>query len=350
MQPFDFSREKELCAAYPLNWAQLDNKTLLITGATGLVGKYLIEVLLLRNKQQNAHTRIIAVGRSRAKFQERFAAYQGVEELVFLEHDVQKPWQVEEKIDFIFHMASNTHPKQYASEPVATEMANILGTHYLLELASRNTPCRFVFTSSGDIYGDNRSGKEYLEETDCGYIDCNTLRANYIEGKRASEALCNAYKEQYGIEFCIARLCRIFGDTMQMEDSKAISSFIKNAVNGEDIVLKSEGKPVFSYLHVYDVVTALLKIAADGENGNAYNVAANDHCIALRDLAAMLAEIGNAKVVFDLPTELERKGASPFMNVRLDGSKLERLGWKSQISMREGLASTVEKLRALKNA
>ena len=264
-----------------------------------------------------------------------------------MQHDVQEPFTFCEKLDYVIHMASNTHPRLYASDPIGTEMSNILGTYHLLNMISKQQGCKFVFVSSGDVYGDNRSGKEYLKETDCGYIDCNTLRAGYIEGKRASEALCNAFRETNGVDFSIARLCRIYGPTMQTTDSKAISQFILRSATKEDIVLKSEGAQTFSYLYIHDAVTALLYIMARGKTGNAYNVADKNQAPTLRELAQKLADIAGTKVIFDLPDALESKGASTFQDIRLDPSKLYALGWRPTVGMDEGLRHTVEYFRSL---
>lgn len=345
MIAFDFTSEIKTCSAIDTSWEELDNKTIMITGATGLIGRYMIEVFLKRNQIYGLHTKIIAVGRSENNFKQRFAEVEGLRHVEFYQHDVQKPCDYQERVDYIVHMASNTHPRLYATDPIGTEMTNIFGSYYLLKLAVKNPGCRFVFTSSGDVYGDNRSDKEYLSETDCGYIDCNTLRAGYIEGKRAGEALCNAFHESKDVDFVIARLCRIYGPTMNLSDSKAISQFIKNAICKEDIILKSEGTQIFSYLYVFDVVSALLTIMTSGKTGEAYNVADNNQVISLRDLARTLAEIGESKVVTEIPDVVEAKGASSFRNVRLDGSKIGRLGWKSQVDLREGLKWTVDRLR-----
>lgn len=346
MNCFDFREEISICAQYDIEWEKIDNKTIMITGATGLIGKYLIEVLMKRNSIFNLNTKVIAVGRSREKFEKRLYDESYGDNLVFYNYDVQYPCDYEGNLDFILHMASNTHPRLYASEPVNTEMSNILGTYHLLKKAAENKKCRFVFTSSGDIYGDNRSAKEFLSEEDCGYIDCNTLRAGYIEGKRASEALCNAFLEEKGVDFVTARLCRIYGPTMQESDSKAISQFINNAVKGENIVLKSTGSQVFSYLYIFDVVSAILTIMARGKTGGAYNVADNNQTSSLKDLALLLANVGSSKVVFHMPDDVESKGASSFQNVKLDGSKLCCLGWKSCVPMEEGLSWTVHQLRS----
>lgn len=339
---FDFSREIELCATINIDWSKLDNKVIMITGATGMVGKYLCDVFLHRNKMFGINTKIIAVGRSEEKFRQRFSNLSETENIIFWKHDVQEPSDYIGTVDYVIHMASNTHPNLYASDPIGTEMANILGTYHLLNMVSAMPGCRFVFTSSGDVYGDNRSGKPFLEETDCGYIDCNTLRAGYIEGKRASEALCNAYREAKGVDFVTARLCRIYGPTMQMSDSKAISQFVLKAAKGEDIILKSKGTQTFSYLYIYDVVTALLWTMTAGESGHAYNIADNDQFLSLLELAETLAEIGETQVKYDLPDELEAKGASKFNDVRLDSSKLKALGWSASVDLTSGLRQTVK--------
>ena len=349
MKKFDFENEIDICSKIDIDWSKIDNKTIMITGATGLVGKYLIRVLMHRNITNSINTKVIAVGRSKNNFEKRFDGVEGLENVHFYEHDVQKPCSFDESLDFIIHMASNTHPRLYATDPIGTEMINIFGTYYFLELVAQNPGCRFVFTSSGDIYGDNRSGKEYLEETDCGYIDCNTLRAGYIEGKRASEALCNAFRESKGVDFVIPRFCRIFGPTMNLGESKAVSQFILKAVAHEDIVLKSSGTQTFSYLYIYDAVSALLRIITEGISGNAYNIADNNEVLSLRELAEILAEISGSSVVYDLPDEIESKGASTFQDVKLDAKKLYNLGWKSQVEVIEGLRWTVNKLRSVLN-
>ncbi len=337
--------EIDTCAKWSMDWGKLHNKTFLITGATGLVGKYLLCVLLAHNRIYGGNMRILAMGRNRQKFYQRFKKIEDIENVIFYEQDICDPIQLDVPIDIIIHLASNAHPRLYALEPIATEMTNILGTNNLLKLAAENKGCRFLFASSGDIYGDQTDYSSYLSEEDCGYINCNTLRAGYIEGKRAGEALCNAYKEEKGVDFVIARLCRIYGFTMQLDDSKAISQFILNAVKNENIVLKSAGNQTFSYLYAFDVVTAILTILAKGMSGNAYNVADNNQTASLKELAEMVAEISRVKVIYGEIDPFQKKGASSFQNVRLSSNKLLDLGWKPQFSMMEGLKRTIYALR-----
>ena len=311
-----------------------------------MVGKCLIRYLVNLNSLYNLHIKILAIGRNKIKFFDRFQDVD-LRNVVFFENDIQNPIVINERIDYIISMASNTHPRLYSSDPIGTEMTNILGTYNLLELASLNEGCRFLLTSSGDIYGDNVYNDEYINENDCGYINCNTLRAGYIEGKRASEALCNAFKESKGVDFVIARLCRIYGKDMQLNDSKAISQFVLNAVQKKDIVLKSEGKSVFSYLLVDDVVSAILYIIVNGVSGEAYNVADNNSIISLKNLAIMISNIAEVGIKNDIPDILESKGASNFVNVKLDGTKLRMLGWHAEFDLESGLKKTIAELRTL---
>ncbi len=342
--------EFEACATINIDWDRIQGREIFITGATGLVCTYILSVLFERNRQTlGSPIKIIVVGRDKRKFEDRYAdifnAYPEQKQNVsFIEHDLNQPFNIDINSDYVIHLASNTHPRLYAVDPIGTEMTNILGTYNLLN-AMKNPNARFFFCSSGDVYGDNRSDKLLIDEDDCGYINCNTLRAGYIEGKRASEALCQAYRESKGLDFVTGRLCRIYGPTIQLEDSKAITQFIKNAVNGENIVLKSAGTQTFSYLYIYDVITAILTILTAGKEGNAYNVADKAQSCSLKNLAEILANTAGTKVVFDLPDKTEAKGASSFQSVILNSDKLESLGWKSKYDMMTGLTITVKALK-----
>lgn len=344
MENFDLSNEIIECSEVNIDWSKLDNKTFLISGATGQIGCYLVKVLLERSRRKGLNTRIDVLGRSRKKFDQLFNGYDK-KSITLVEQDVRHVLEYEKKVDYVIHLASNTHPRIYATDPIGTVMINILGTYNLLEFAAKNQCKKFLLASSGDIYGDNIYGKELLTEKDCGYIDCNTLRAGYIEGKRASEALCNAYKESKGVDYIIARLCRIYGPTISIEDSKAIAQFLKQASKNEDIVLKSDGSQIFSYLYIFDAVSALLTVLSNGKNGEAYNIADNKQYLSLKQLAETLAEIAETRVVYNKPDNVEVKGASNFSDVRLDASKLYELGWKPKVSYAEGLRYTVECLR-----
>lgn len=327
------------------DWNKIDNHSFLIIGATGMIGSYMVDVLMMRNKKPQANIHVYVMGRSIERLEKRFSMYLESNLFHTVEGDVIQPITLDEKVDYIFHGASNTHPRAYATDPVETIMTNLMGTQQVLDFAVKNDSKRVLFLSTVEIYGENRGDIEKFTEDYCGYIDCNTLRAGYPEGKRASESLCQAYISKHDLDIVIPRICRTFGPTMLHNDSKASSQFILNAVNGEDIVLKSEGNQYFSYAYVGDVVYALLYLLANGETGEAYNIAVTEFDLHLKDLAQSLASLNQKEVIFDLPDEEERKGFSTASRAILAADKIESLGWKSIFNVNESLENTVELIR-----
>lgn len=342
-----YREEVRSIADLPLEWDKLHNQTLLLSGATGMIGSFFVDVLL--SKWDALHCRVIAIGRSAQKARERFGNFLDGDRLQFVESDICRPVRIAQPCDYVVHLASNTHPIAYAQQPVSTITTNIIGTLNLLELASKKHCKRSIFASTVEIYGENRGDVEKFEESYCGYLNCNTMRAGYPESKRAGEALCQAFIRQEGLDIVIPRFPRIYGPTMQMSDSKASSQFLKRALAGEDIVLKSKGDQYFSYCHVADAVSGMLICLLRGTCGEAYNIADEQSDICLRDLAKMIADYAGTKVVFELPDEVESAGYSKATKARLDGSKIMRLGWEAKYPLLLGIRETLQILKPSDN-
>ena len=334
-------------AALDLPWEKLRNSSILITGAAGMIGSFLTDVLMEKNSGADSlHCRILALGRSSEHMKKRFAEYWDSPDFEFVPGDVNQSLSLP-RADYVFHAASNTHPVAYATDPIGTITSNIIGTNNLLDYASACGAKRFVFASSNEIYGENRGDAEFFDESYCGYIDCNTLRAGYPEGKRCGEALCQAYIWQKGLDCVIARFTRSYGPSVKPDDTKAISQFIRKGVLGEDVVLKSAGMQYYSYSYVSDTVSGLLYILLLGKSGEAYNVADERSDITLKDLAAIIAGHSGKKVVFELPDEVESAGYSRATKARLSGSKLKKLGWEPYYEIRTGIIRTIDILKSM---
>lgn len=335
-------------AALPLPWEKIQGKSVLLTGASGLIGTFLVDLLMYKNFVDALNVRIIAIGRNEDKAKERFCEYWENDNFSFLKADINVTLSLAEHADFVIHAASNTHPRLYASDPVGSLMTNILGTYHLLEYAQETKTERFVFVSSVEIYGQALKADDVFDEKYCGYIDCNQFRAAYPEGKRAGEALCNAYIKKHGMDIVLPRLSRVYGPTMRLDDSKAMSQFIMNGVCGENIVLKSKGEQRFSYCYVADAVSGILTAMLLGKCGEAYNVADMEGAISLREITENIAASVGSKVVFDLPEEQEKEGFSKVSVGVMDTKKLEALGWQAFDDVRSGTRKTIEIIVAVK--
>lgn len=344
-----YIEDVETISDIQISWDRLKDRSILLSGATGLIGSFLVDVIMYKNENDNLNCRIYALGRNYEKAKARFGDRLDSDLLKFIPYDVKESlvFDGDEKIDFVLHMASNTHPLQYSTDPIGTITTNIIGLQNMLEFAVEHQAERFAFASSNEIYGENRGDVELFDENYCGYIDCNTMRAGYPESKRCGEALCQAYKAEKGLDVVIPRFTRSYGPTMLMSDSKAISQFIKKGISKDDIILKSAGTQFYSYQYVADSVSGLLTILLNGENGEAYNIADESSDITLKDLASVIANMNGKDVVFEIPDAVEAAGYSKATKARLDGSKLQKLGWKPRYDIKEGLERTIHILRAL---
>ena len=314
---------------------------ILITGATGLIGSCIADAFLLSDIEIGTNYTVIALGRSEEKLKQRFSY--ASDHIVFQAQDINDPYNGDVKPDIIIHAASNADPVAYALHPAETLLTNIYGTKNMLDLA-KGCGARLLLTSTFEVYGKIENNDVYSENMS-GVIDQTSIRSCYPESKRSAELLLRCYVQQYGISAVIARLCSIYGATMLKNDSKAHAQFIRNGLAGENIVLKSEGKPRRTYCYVIDAVAGLLQILRNGADGEAYNVSNENSVASIAEVARTVAKICETKVVFDLPDEVEKKGFSKPQNCILDNSKLRSLGFCGRYPLEDGLRETISILR-----
>lgn len=317
---------------------RLKGKTVLVTGATGLIGVHLIDVLMALDNVQ-----IYAVGRSKSKAFSRLGEYFNNPLFHFIEQDVCQEFSDDVYADYVIPAASNTHPLAYSQYPIETIMINVKGAENALELACRCN-ATLLYMSSVEVYGEALTNEPVAEDY-TGKLNLSTSRSCYTESKRVSEALCQSYISEKGAKAKIVRLSRIFGPTMLDSDTKASSQFIKKAIEREDIILKSKGEQYFSYTYASDAVAAMLYVMLHGEYGKAYNISNSACNVHLKDFAQMCSTYSGKSVIFEMPSESEKKGFSIATNATLDNTRLVNLGFKPLYGMEDAIRRTIEILR-----
>ncbi|WP_081657639.1 NAD-dependent epimerase/dehydratase family protein [Prevotella sp. AGR2160] len=334
----------EKAAEVSLPWERLSGKNILVLGATGLIGSTVVDVLM---NCVSLDFDVYACGRNEQRAQQRFAAWWTNPRFHFLRHDVTQPWEWPADFHFIIDAASGASPQLYTSDPVGIIRANILGVDRLLDEGRKRHLEKFVYVSSGEVYGEG-DGRPFTEDYS-GYVDPMSVRSCYPSSKRAAETLCVAYGQEYGLDVSVARPSHVYGPYFTESDNRVYAEFIRNVLRGEDIVMKSDGKKFRSWCYVVDCALALLFILLKGENGKAYNIADESSNRSIRDLAEMIAAIGGRKVRIELPKDAAATGGTPITKAVFDTSRLRSLGWQITGTMEEKMSATInEAAHALK--
>ena len=323
-----------------LDLSTLNDSRILVTGATGLIGSCLVDVLLT-NPHRNYQ--VYALGRNEERARQRFNNYWETADFHFIRHDISLPLDSDICFDYIIHAASNASPNFFKEKPVEVIKSNIIGVENLMEHGIRHGMKRMLFVSSGEIYGEG-DGREFTE-ADSGYVNCATPRACYPSSKRAAETLCVAYAAEYGADVVIARPCHTYGPYFTESDNRVYAQFIRNLLDGKDIVMKSRGEQYRSWLYVVDAAHALLTILTKGAKGEAYNVADEQSNITIRALAELLAGAEDRQVVFDIDDA--NGNTTPITRATFSTEKLAQLGWRPLTTIAEGLQHTLAAQRLL---
>lgn len=320
----------------------LKGKTVLVTGATGMLAYYFTLTLMHLNREKNYGIKVLALVRSKNKAEAKFEGFLNDENFVILAQDVCTPINYEGDIHYIFHAAGAASPYFIKNDPTGIIAANTQGTVNILELAKICNTENVVYPSTREVYG-KVDDVDFVKESDMGTFDPLDARSCYPESKRMAETILKSYMVQFGVPFTVLRIAHSYGPGMIIgNDGRVMSDFITNAVNSEDIVMKSDGLAERAFCYVSDAVAAIFLVMLKGEKGEAYNLANETEPMAIRDVAKLISALfpeRNINVVYQESTD-----TSSYCNYARKGlntEKLEALGWKPTVKLKDGLKSTV---------
>jgi UDP-glucuronate decarboxylase len=328
--------------AADLPWQELAGARVLITGATGFLPAYLVEMLLALNRGVLARpVRVTGLVRDAAAAEARFGEAARAGELELLVQDVATPVAEARRFDYIVHAASQASPRYYQTDPVGTLAANVFGTRNLLETARRGETRGFLFFSSGDVYGVSTDANRTIGEKDYGYLDCTDVRSCYGESKRMGETMCVSWAHQYGVPARIVRPFHTYGPGMRLDDGRVFADFVRDILGGGPLVLHSDGSARRCFCYLADATEAFFRVLLAGAPGQAYNVAN----AAAEESIAGLAERLARQFGIGVERRVRTGGSyvpSPIPFTRPSTEKIEALGWRARTGIEEGFARTVE--------
>lgn len=306
-------------------WEKLSGKTVLITGATGLIGRTLVYGLNRANKIHGLNMRVLALVRNRARAEERFKAILADDMLTFVVGSVENMPVIFESVDYIVHGASQTASREFVNHPVETVQTTLNGTMNLLQLGKEKDIKGFVYLSSMEVYGYPEKGHK-VKENEIGRFEPQNMRNSYPIGKIVSENLCCSYAKEYGIPAMSIRLTQTFGAGVNYNDTRVFAYFARCVQEKTNIVLKTKGETERCYLYTTDAATAILTVLLNGKAGEIYNAADESTYCSIAEMAEQVAESASIEVVYDIQ-DTAANGFPDTLYMNLDTSKLQKLGW-----------------------
>ena len=326
---------------------RLRGKTIMVSGATGLVGSAIVRSLMALNDGQNADIKIVPLYRDRETYDRVYDKMSGRTDLEPQLFTADADIAFDLQADYIIHCAGiSGGSKMHLKDPVKIFDTGIGGTKQLLDYASTHNCEGFVYVSTYEIYGGVNEEQLVAENHPC-LLDPMVLRNSYAEVKRVCESMLTAYSAKYGFKVYSGRLTSTFGTGVAYNDPRFFAEFARCVVEGRNIVMKSTGGTVRNYLDVDDAASAFLYILVNGENCNAYNLTNRDNAISVRDIAKKLIALGGDKVelVFDIAEDIKALGFRKEGITVMDPSKLENLGWKPVYTFEDTLEKLLSTLR-----
>ena len=327
--------------------AALNESTILLAGAGGFLGAYLLDVLAVWNQRPEFSCRVLAVDNFVSGVPERLTHLAGEPWLRVVVHDLREPIAPDEPVHWILHLASIASPTFYRRYPLETIDVNVQGTRQLLELCVREKCKGLLYLSSSEIYGDPAIEAIPTPEDYRGSVSCTGPRACYDESKRLAETLCATFHRLHRTPVKIGRPFNFYGPGQRLDDGRIIPDLISAALAGKPLVLLSDGRATRSFCYARDGISAMLRVLVSGGDGEAYNIG-NDQEVSILEVARTLqrvAEDGALRIEHETSADPNYLTDNP-QRRRPDLSRLRGLsGWRPEVSLEEGLARTLRSYR-----
>jgi dTDP-glucose 4,6-dehydratase len=329
------------------DFSALYNATVLVSGATGLIGSQLVKVLSCLNRIKGAHITIHALIRDTHKAQTVFQKLYGHEKIRFIVHDIRQKPVCKGRVDYIIHGASITASRTFIEKPVETIDTADMGTRAMLDFAKEKQVTGMAYLSSMEVFGITDTRLPDVKERDYGYIDILNPRSSYSESKRMCECLCACYAKEYGLPVKIARLTQVVGPGIDYHDTRVAAQFARSVIENRDIVLKTEGKTLRPIVYTRDAMAGIFAVLLKGQKGEAYTVANKASAITIRETAAMIIKkIADQGITLVLDIDVPDEYAPNLnLNLNLNTTKLESLGWRAEVGIEDAYRRMVESMK-----
>lgn len=323
-------------------WDKLSDSSVMITGATGLIGSLITKALFYHSVRTKSRLSLIAVVRNAKKAEHVFRAQIAENDSIiqFISADLSEELKFSGNVDYIIHAASITSSASFVDYPVDTIMTALNSTRLVLDVAKAQNSKSVVFLSSLEVYG--KLEKESADETDCGELQILEVRNSYPQAKRMAETLCKAYHSQFGVPTRIVRLTQTFGPGVAADDQRVFAQFARAVVNGNNIVLHTRGTTKRDYLYTADAAIGILSVMLLGQGGEAYNLSNPDSYISIYDMAQLCTQLNEkVQVICDIDEEKAKKYLGE-IKITLNNEKINKINLFERTSLMESYKRLIE--------
>lgn len=323
-----------VCMNKNIKWDKLHSSFVLVTGATGLIGKTVVDCLLYASDKLQLDIKVIVLVRNMEKAKLIYSRELINHEILFVEGDCESVNKINNRIDYIIHGASPTSSSFFVNHPVETIEISIIGTNNILQIGKNNNVKSVVYLSSMEVYGEIQDEK-LLCENDLGILDLFNVRNCYPEAKRMCENMCLSYFKEYNLPVKCLRLAQTFGPGVKYDDNRVFALMIRCAKEKKNIHLQTKGESKHSYLYTAQAVSAILIALLDGNNGDIYNVANPVTYCSIYEMGMLVASgicNGEISVVVNENGNTKQYPRTSFWNLNID--KITALGWKPKHDLR----------------